>query len=132
MPRKNNKKRTDVNGQQPGIVPLEEQDKQIAEQTVPEKPTTIKNTPSTWKAEAIQMLKNGMSIGMVAKELDPRYQVIRAVAISAGLHSSTPRGEKAPAGIKIVLTAEEAKDLAAVLADVPQLASVLSKLPTTE
>ena len=113
-------------------MPLEEQDKQIAEQTVPEKPTTIKNTPSTWKAEAIQMLKNGMSIGMVAKELDPRYQVIRAVAISAGLHSSTPRGEKAPAGIKIVLTAEEAKDLAAVLADVPQLASVLSKLPTTE
>ena len=52
MPRKNNKKRTDVNGQQPGIVPLEEQDKQIAEQTVPEKPTTIKNTPSTWKADA--------------------------------------------------------------------------------
>jgi hypothetical protein len=73
-----------------------------------------------------------MSIGQAAKELDRRYQVIRAVAISAGLHSSTPRGEKAPAGVKIVLTAEEAKDLVAVLADAPQLASVLAKLPAGE
>jgi hypothetical protein len=110
----------------PGLLPaaIDGVDHLIAEELPAEvvtdgKPVVVerRNTPSTLKQSAIDMLKAEMGIGQVVKELDRCYQVIRAVAISNWLHTSTPRGEEKSADLKLVVSPDQVERLREVLAN---------------
>jgi hypothetical protein len=132
------KKQIETNGT--GMIPLDEQvteegtlpEEVVETQPVEEKMVELKEVKG-WRVVALDLLRSGEKIGAVAKRFDVRYQAVRAVAISNNLHESAPRGEKKPAGLKLVVKPEQVERLREVLINAcvedQTLIPVLDQLP---